>query len=190
MRVKIILLVIALVVAACVIGGPHLLRRYATPPVPERVAASRPMGDWDHLKFHRALSPEERGHVLDGQYAIVTSAAKLPDAVKQAFATITGGEHFLLANPGEKYQVTDVIDEPGLPFRRLVFAGACGTDWFIHYEHGGIGHSYAVMVLRVRPGGRTDFVWGGAGSYRATGFEDLRRAIASGRFDDRQYYYW
>jgi hypothetical protein len=189
MRISRILFVVALVVAVGVVGR-YLYRRYATPPAPEWPSTSESTGDRAAaVKFHRSLSTSEREHILDGDYRIVSSTASLPASIKQAFATVTGQKQFLLADPGAKYQVTDVVDEPGLPFRRLVFAGVSGDQWFIHYEHGGIGHSYSILVFRIQPGGRAAFVWGGAGD-RANDLGDLRHAIASGRFTDDCCYYW
>ena len=118
-------------------------------------------------RFHKVLSKPEKQHVLEGQFAIVTSTHTLPPSLKDAFAVITGEQQFALADPGQRYQVTDVVYEPGLTFRRLVFASVSGDKWFIHYEHGGIGHGYAVVVFAVQPE-RVQFLWGGVGSHRAT----------------------
>lgn len=109
---------------------------------------------------------------------------------KQAFTVITGEQTFALANPGQKYQVTDVIHEPGLPFRRLLFAGAKDNEWFIHYEHGGIGHGYSVVVFTIDSQNRLHFLWGGAGCEGAKELEDLRKMIATGRFSDDAVFYW
>jgi hypothetical protein len=59
----------------------------------------------------------------------------------------------------------------------------------LHYEHGGRGHSYAVVVLRQGPQGDSKFLWAGVGFEPAKGLDDLRRKIADGQFsDDRPYY--
>jgi hypothetical protein len=140
--------------------------------------------------FHIELSGEEKLHILDGNFMILNSIDELPPSIKNAFATITGDKPFALANPGSKYQVTDVIDEPGLPHRRLIFAGVCKDRWFIHYEHGGIGVSYAVLVLNANLDSSVRFVWGGAGFHRAANMNDLRAAISSGKFADDHAFYW
>lgn len=57
---------------------------------------------------------------------------------------------------------TSVVVDRGLPRRRLVFAGVRGDEWFVHYELGGIGHSYCVLLFKVDPQNRLQFVWGGA----------------------------
>jgi hypothetical protein len=141
-------------------------------------------------KFHTTLSASEKQHVLDGDFAIITSSEELPQSIKNAFATITGIKPFALADPGRTYQMTDVVEEPGLPQRRLIFAGSCRNRWFIYYERGGIGHSSAVMVLNIEPNNSVHFVWGGAGLKPAASLNDLRGAIASGNFEDDRVFYW
>ena len=188
MRISRIIFVIALVVTVGVVSR-NLYRQYATPPAPEWSSTSESISNSPAVRFHRSLSISEREHLLDGDFRIVSSTSNLPAPIKLAFATVTGEKQFLLANPGAKYQVTDVVDEPELPFRRLVFAGVSGGQWFIHYERGGYGHSYSILVFRVQDNGRVAFVWGGAGD-RANDLGDLRHAIASGRFKDDRCYYW
>jgi len=141
-------------------------------------------------RFHRMLSNAEKQHILDGQFSVLTSTEAMPPRLKEAFVMITGLRQFEMANPGQKYQVTDVISEPGLPSRRLLFAGVSGDKWFVHYERGGYGRSYAVVVFGVEPQGTVRFLWGGTGFYVARNLADLRRAIAAGRFSDDLPHYW
>jgi hypothetical protein len=141
-------------------------------------------------KFHRSLSAPEEMHILDGNFVIITSTEALPEPVKNAFVTITGVKPFALADRDQKYQEADVIDERGLANRRLILAGVCKNRWFIHYEHGGIGVSDAILVLDVAPNNSMRFVWGGAGFKKATTVDDLRTAIANGTFTDNHAFYW
>src|SRR5438093_1868429 len=69
------------------------------------------------------LSAAEREHILDGQFKVVLTTEGFPLKVKQAFSEIARQASFAMANPGQKYQVTDVVVDRNLPFRRLVFAG-------------------------------------------------------------------
>jgi hypothetical protein len=140
--------------------------------------------------FHKQLSPAEKQHILDGPFRAVMTIEDMPAHVKQAFAKITGESSFALANPGQKYQVTDVVVDRGLPRRRLVFAGVRGDEWFVHYELGGIGHSYCVLLFKVDPQNRVQFVWGGAGSHGARNLDQLRKMVAAGQFSDEMQNYW
>jgi hypothetical protein len=140
--------------------------------------------------FHARLSSTEKQHVLDSPFTQVTKTESMPASVKQAFARITGEPAFALANPGEKFQLTDVVVDRRLPSRRLVFAGVRGEEWFVHYEMGGIGHSYCVVLFRVDSQDRLAFVWGGAGSHSAKDLDQLRKMVAAGQFSDDRKYYW
>lgn len=140
--------------------------------------------------FHVRLSPTQKQHLLDGPFTKVTKIEAMPASVKQAFARITGEPAFALANPGEKFQVTDVIIDRSLPHRRLVFAGVRDDEWFVHYEVGGIGRSYCVVLFRVDSQNHLTFVWGGAGSQGAKDFDQLRKMVAGGQFSDDRNYYW
>jgi hypothetical protein len=153
------------------------------PPLPS-AEANAETADNLPWRFHRVLSEPEKQHVLDGEFTVVTSTQTMPPSLKHAFAVITGQRQFALADPGQEYQATDVVYHSELPFRRLVFAGVSGSKWFVHYEHGGIGHSYAVVVFAVEPQGRVQLLWGGGGSYRAKDLDDLRKSIANARFCD------
>jgi hypothetical protein len=58
-----------------------------------------------------------------------------------------------MADVGAPFNATDSVTDPTLPFRRLIRAGSRGDDWFVWYEHGGIGYSWQAVVARVVPGG-------------------------------------
>jgi hypothetical protein len=93
------------------------------------------------------LSTAEKEHILDGQFKMISTTGSMPANIKQAFSETTREPSFALADPGQKYQVTDVVVDRNLPFRRLVFAGVKDDKWFIHYERGGRGHGYYVLVF-------------------------------------------
>lgn len=116
--------------------------------------------------------------------------ADFPAKLKMAFTKITQQDEFALANPGERFQETDVMEHPKLPRRRLILAGKCEGFWFIHYERGGLAHSYEVVFFKDDPYGEPSLVWGGAGFKRASNLIDLRSAIASKSFSDNLDFYW
>jgi hypothetical protein len=141
-------------------------------------------------QFHTRLSPAQKEHILDGQFHEVTKVEAMTVKAKQAFAKITGEPSFALANPGQKYQVTDVVVDRALPRRRLILAGVQDDEWFVHYELGGIGHSYCVLLFKVDPQNGLQFVWGGAGSHGAKNFDQLRKMVGAGQFSDEMQSYW
>lgn len=136
------------------------------------------------------LSATEREHILDGQFKLVSTTEGIPANIKQAFSQVSRQSSFAMANPGQKYQVGDVVVDRNLPFRRLVFAGGSNDKGFIHYERGGRGHGYYLVVFKVDPDGDAHFLWGGSGLNGARNLEQLRKMIADGRFSDKQNYYW
>jgi hypothetical protein len=141
-------------------------------------------------QFHKRLSPPEKEHILDGSFTDVTKTEAMPATVKEAFAKITAEPSFALANPRQKFQVTDVVVHRGLPRRRLIFAGVRGDEWFVHYELGGFAHSYCVLLFKVDPQNQFQFVWGGAGFQGAKNLDQLRKMVVAGQFLDDMQNYW
>lgn len=139
--------------------------------------------------FHK-LSRAEKVRILDRDFSIEKKVDRLPDNLKSAFARLAGEREFIMANPGEKYQETDVISEPGLPWRRLLFAGISTDRYFIQYEKGGWGHSYYVAIFDANSGGKVSFVWGGSGFRAAQDLAQLRAMVSAGAFADDRAYPW
>lgn len=57
-----------------------------------------------------------------------------------------------IADIDAPFNKTDSVDDPTLPFRRLIRAGNRGNDWFVWYERGGIGYFWQAVVARVTSG--------------------------------------
>lgn len=82
--------------------------------------------------------------VLSTPVQEVQSLAQLPSELRKLLPPI--------ADVGAPFNKTDAVDDPNLPFRRLIRAGHRGEDWFLWYERGGVGYSWQAAVLRVTPG--------------------------------------
>ncbi|MFZ0480201.1 MAG: hypothetical protein WAL71_13745 [Terriglobales bacterium] len=141
-------------------------------------------------EFHGQLSTAEKQHILDGPFTVRSKTEDMPASVRQAFAKITSESSFSLANPGQKFQLTDVNPDRKLPLRRLVLAASQGGEWVIHYERGGLAHSYCVLIFSVDSRNSLKFIWGGAGFHPAESLEELRKMIASGQLADDIKPYW
>ena len=177
-------------ITICVAGvGVGLYLRSTLRPIPPLLDVTENQRDFYWPIFH-TYSPTQKAHVLDGKLLIVKSVDRLPDDLKSAFSRLAGMRDFAMANPGEKYQETDVIVEKALPFERLLFAGISNDKCFIHYEEGGIGHSYHVVVFAVDSQGKVKFLWGGPGTRGAKDLKQLRTMVAAGVFKDDQAYSW
>lgn len=85
------------------------------------------------------------------------TVADVPPLVRSAFAQATHQE-FSMAEPGDKWQSTDVIIGPGLPWRRLTAVAVSAKFCLVFYERGGIGKSNIVAVFRLSPRG-AEPVW-------------------------------
>lgn len=75
----------------------------------------------------------------------VTSVSQLPPELAKLLPPI--------ADRGAPFNATDSVTDPTLPFRRLIRAGHRDGDWFIWYEHGGIGYFWQAVLARVGSGG-------------------------------------
>src|SRR5208337_4829947 len=69
------------------------------------------------LTIAPAVSKEALQHLLDGDCRVVRAGRELPMSIRNAFATFTRERPFALADPGERFNSTDVIEE-GLARRR------------------------------------------------------------------------
>lgn len=136
----------------------------------------------------RRLSAAEKAHILDGEFTIEYKVDRLPDSLKSAFSSLAKEHEFKMANPGEKYQETDYVSERELPWRRLIFSGISKGRYFIHYEKGGIAHTFYLAIFDVNSEGKVSFLWGGPGA-RAKGLTQLRSLVSTKAFGDNSNYW-
>ncbi len=125
------------------------------------------------------LSADDR-KVLQGysRFHEVHSTGDLPPAV----LALCGDK---LAEPGQNWNATDVITDPNLPAKRLIWAAIGGDYYVVHYERGGIAHTYQILVAKLAKGEtKPKIVWqamGGAFKDYAAFLDTLR----AGKLDDR-----
>jgi hypothetical protein len=120
-----------------------------------------------------------RAHVKSDRFDSVTSIRGLPLGVRSGLQSLFGGPDLDIAEPGAKFQVTDVMVTPRLPIRRLI-AAACSADHcLVHYERGGFAHTWHVAVFHWTPAA-TRFEWGGISPGPLTTADEVRKAILSG----------
>jgi hypothetical protein len=95
------------------------------------------------------LPAEQRTALLDSaRFEEIHVTAKVPKAI---VALCTGGSD-RMADPGQRWEPTDVISGPPLPNKRLIWAAVTGSRYVVHYERGGIGFSYHVLVATLGAG--------------------------------------
>ena len=90
----------------------------------------------------------------------VLATTNLPSTIIALCADDSGR----LAEPGQKWEATDVITDVFLPRKRLIWAAVFGEYSVVHYERGGRGHSFHVLVATLVKGEpKPKFVWRGVG---------------------------
>jgi hypothetical protein len=110
----------------------------------------------------------------------IYAATNLPPTVFSLCADGSGK----LAEPGQKWQVTDVVIDASLPWKRLIWAFTDGDYYVVHYERGGIAHSFHVLVAKLKTGdSKPSFVWRGVGG-QLKDYAAFLDAIKSKKLDD------
>jgi hypothetical protein len=93
-----------------------------------------------------------------------------------------------VADPGQNWNATDSITDPTLPWKRLIWAAIGGDHYVVHYERGGIAHTFHILVANLaKNDAKPKVVWravGGPFKDYATFLNGLR----SGKLDDRLDY--
>jgi hypothetical protein len=87
------------------------------------------------------------------------NTADIPFFFRQRFNDLTN-DNFSIANPGEEWQISDVIFDDTLPWRQLAYLGVGKNIILISYYHGGIGVSNNVIIVRHKDKKILDF-WSG-----------------------------
>jgi hypothetical protein len=161
----------------------YVRKRFAVPDkfeIPQSSAnlePEGPPGEPPPIKFASPnMSSVDRQTFLTADYRIVEKVADLPAGIRKLY-TVKGGSRVAIADPGEPFEATDVITDPDLPRRRLIFAGVAQDRAFIHYEEGGIAHFYIVELFRLESPDVAVGLWSG---YRgpSKNFEGMKRLVS------------
>jgi hypothetical protein len=132
------------------------------------------------------LPPQHRRTLQDtSRFHEIRTAAEIPSLVFSLCADRQGR----LAEPGEKWQVTDLVTDSTLPTKRLIWAAISAEYYVVHYEQGGRGHSYHILIATFKQGDTmANVVWRGVGD-KLLNFNAFLDALQSNRLDDRLDYY-
>jgi hypothetical protein len=131
------------------------------------------------------LSAGDRKILQDSsRFHEVHSTKDLPPAVVALCVDDKGR----LADPGQNWNATDAITDPTLPWKRLVWA-AVGSDYYVvHYERGGIDHSFHILVAKLtKNDAKPKIIWSAVGS-PLKNYTAFLEALRSGKLDDRTDY--
>jgi len=125
------------------------------------------------------LSAALRAHVKGERFGTVTSIRGLPLGVREALQSLFGSQTLDIAEPGDKFQLTDAVGSPKLPIRRLVAAGCSIDHCFVHYERGGGAHTWPVALFHWTPEA-TRLEWGGTASRALSTIDAVKSVVLSG----------
>lgn len=117
---------------------------------------------------------------VPGAFELRTTTAEIPLSVRTAFAKTTGQTTFLMAEPGAKWQSTDVLVMPPLPGRRLRASACSKVFCLLFYEIGGIARMNRVAVFRLNPND-AKLVWNALAFHDADDPKSLLFAIQNGK---------
>jgi hypothetical protein len=122
--------------------------------------------------------------ILDDDFSILRTTGEIPQSCEEAFSRFAGDGGFGMADPGQRFQVGDVVQK-GLLKRRLIFAGTSSGKCFVHYEQGGRGHSYYLTVFNTSAH-VPKLLWKAASLAPTANLQELRSAVAKGAFQETQ----
>jgi hypothetical protein len=123
--------------------------------------STEPLGESPLITYESTSAPDPTvRQFLEGDFALIRDVKSLPRPVRQAF-TEAGGSRLVLADPGQRFEATDVIRDTSLPRKRLIFAGVSGNKCFVHYEQGGLGHYFLVSFFELTSVDRMRPIWRG-----------------------------
>ncbi len=113
----------------------------------------------------------------------------IPKDVRDACAAVISDHVFRMAEPSQEFQVTDVIQKPNLPRRRLIWGARIPGYFVVHYESGGIAHSYHVLLVEYDENKKSAKVVWSAAAIPLKDYDQFVGALKAGSLDDRQDYH-
>ena len=131
------------------------------------------------------LSTEDRTALQDSsRFHEIHSTSDLPTAI----LGLCGGDNGRLAEPGQKWNATDTITDPTLPAKRLIWAAVGSEYYVVHYERGGIAHTFHIFVAKLtKNDAKPKVVWRAIGG-PLKDYAAFLDALHSGKLDDRLDY--
>jgi hypothetical protein len=88
---------------------------------------------------------------LDGELTIVKRVSDIPENCRYGFAGADVNNQLYMADPGTKFEATDVIEDPKAPRTRLLFAGSSSKSCFIYFEKGGRDLNQHLEIFSLGP---------------------------------------
>lgn len=94
------------------------------------------------------LSPEQQKIFADAsRFQAIRASSNLPPAVVRLCADGAGR----FAESGKAWNVGDAVRDPNLPSSRLIWAVTDGDHYVVHFERGGVEHTFEIMIVSIIP---------------------------------------
>ncbi len=122
------------------------------------------------------LSTSQQTHLLQDNFVVSRSVSSIPPSVKRRFASLSGDAPFRMAEPGQKFQMTDDGQNASLPSRRLIFVGQTKRACLVCYVRGGFAINQKIASFRLTAG-RAKMDWVADISGKANSLADVRKAV-------------
>jgi hypothetical protein len=154
--------------------------KYATPYLFFLVAVQ----SFSYADVTKLLSEDRRVLQDASHFHEVHSTKDLPPSV----VALCVGDKGRLAEPGQNWNATDSITDPTLPDKRLIWAEVGDDYYVVHYERGGIAHSFHILVAKLsREDTKPKVIWKALGG-PFKNYTAFLNALRTGKLDDRLDY--
>lgn len=127
------------------------------------------------------LESTQRKLIESSSFRHLHSVKELPPSV----AALCADNNGRIADPGQKWEATDVIYDKNLPRKRLIWAETSKDYYVVHYEKGGYAHSFHVVLIKADK--TPKILWHVTGS-KLNDFSEFKKALAENKLDDRLDY--
>jgi hypothetical protein len=117
---------------------------------------------------------------MKDQFRPIKSVRRLPKTI----IGLCADENGRFADVGRTWNVGCVIDDESVPRKRMIWAVTNGQYFVVHYEGGGFGHSYHVVVAKLPKGSHQPTeVWHGA-AYPLANYREFLNELDGTKIDD------
>lgn len=122
-----------------------------------------------------------------GQRIEFTEASEVKLLPKAVLGEFQGG----IVDPKADFQVTDVVVGKILPARRLIVGGIAQKYCLVHYERGGLAHTWVFALFKLSKG-KARLEWVSVMPARVNlGLRELKTVVESGDLRDQPgHTYW
>lgn len=95
------------------------------------------------------FSCKKEENIKDFDWKTLNDKNKIPEQIDDYFRAAENGP-LHIANPDEKFNVTDVVENPDWPSRQLRLLENKNQTWRMVYIQGGIGKSYQFYEFKIQ----------------------------------------